>query len=72
MQDTTTNRDDATKQLAIRLPVSLIDRLERHTLRLRRASPGVDVRRADAVRALLIDALDYAEAQEREAQAKAK
>jgi hypothetical protein len=48
--------------------VSVIERLEAHAARLRRATPGVDVRRADAVRALLLDSLDRAEATEREAQ----
>ena len=72
---TTTTADvttPETKQLAIRLPVPLIERLEAHAKRLRAATPGVNVTRADALRALLIDACDYAEEQAREAETKAK
>lgn len=61
-----------TKQLAIRLPVEVIERIERHAARLKRATPGVGVTRTDALRSLLLDALDYAESQEKEKQAKAK
>lgn len=58
---TSTSTSEPTKQLAIRLPESLVERVEGHVARMRRASPGVDVRRADAIRALLFDALDRAE-----------
>jgi hypothetical protein len=57
----TTGANEPTRQLAIRLPESLVERLEGHVTRMRAASPGVDIKRADAVRALLHDALDRAE-----------
>ncbi len=52
---------DDTRQIAIRLPVMLLDRLQQHVARMRRDNPGVNVTRADAIRALLIGALDRAE-----------
>jgi hypothetical protein len=59
-----TDSDEETKQFAVRLPVSLIQRLEKHAVRMRRASPGVDVRRSDALRQLLHEALETAEARD--------
>jgi len=57
--------ESETKQLAIRLPVALVERIERHAVRLEHARPGVNVTRTEALRALLIDALNAAEEQER-------
>lgn len=51
-----------TKQIAVRLPVDLLDRLEAHASRMKAGAPGVGVTRADAIRALLLDALDRVEA----------
>jgi hypothetical protein len=54
-----TTEDEITKQIAIRLPVPLLTRLEEHAERMKRDAPGrLTVTRADAIRALLADALD--------------
>jgi hypothetical protein len=60
------DKDDPTnmRQIAIRLPVPVMDRLEAHARRLRDRNPGVSVTRADAIRALLLDALDTIETKE--------
>ena len=50
---------ERTEQVAVRLPESLLKRVDRHVVRLREQTPlGISVTRADAVRALLIQALD--------------
>lgn len=51
------------RQLAIRLPAAIVARIERHAERLRQRFPGVSVTRTDAIRALLVDALDRADVQ---------
>jgi hypothetical protein len=56
--------DDRPRQFAVRLSAGMIERLERHATRMRRASPGVDVRRSDALRALLHEALSVHETRE--------
>ena len=62
-----------TKQIAIRLPVALLDRVKAHATRLKRSAPGVlGVTRADAIRALLHDALEDAERRENEKQTRPK
>jgi len=48
-------------QFAFRLEVDLVRRIEAHVTRLREGTPGVNVTRADALRALLLDALKLAE-----------
>lgn len=58
---TQTEDNDPTTQLAIRLPKSLVERLEQHAARMRRASPGVNIARVDAIRALLNEGLAKAE-----------
>lgn len=57
----TTPTTAETKQLALRLPVELVARIEQHAARLRTATPGVRVTRADAARALLLEAVGEAE-----------
>ena len=52
----------STTQTAYRLPDELIARIDRHVERMRAAAPGCRVARSDAVRSLLIAALDVAEA----------
>ena len=52
---------DRTRQLAIRLPTSLVDRLDAHAERMRAQARGVRVTRADALRSLLLAALDTVE-----------
>ena len=50
---------EPTEQIAVRLPETLLRRVDRHVERLRDRTPlGISVTRADAVRALLIQALD--------------
>ena len=53
---------EATEQVAVRLSRSLLERVDRHLERLQGQVPGwVTVTRADAIRALLLDALDRVE-----------
>jgi hypothetical protein len=47
-----------TVQLAFRLPAVLVARVDAYVKRLNSATPGLDVTRTDAVRALLTQALD--------------
>ena len=54
-------RDAACAQVALRLPVDLLRRVDEHAKRMRVAHPGVDVRRSDAMRSLLSTALASAE-----------
>ena len=49
------------QNVAIRLPEDLILRLARHAERLAKQTPGVAFTRSDAVRVLLLQALDLAE-----------
>jgi hypothetical protein len=53
-----------TTQVAFRLPVELIERLDQHVERMRRQAAGVNISRADAVRHLLSTALEQAEVAE--------
>lgn len=46
---------------AFKLPADLVERLDAHATRLRDESPGVRITRADALRTLLISALDSVE-----------
>lgn len=62
---------DGDTQLAIRLPNELLARVMKHMARMKRATPGVNVSRVDAIRSLLNTALDQAEAAE-SASARAK
>lgn len=55
--------------LTCRVPRELVDRLERHVERMRKANPYMTVMRADAIRTLLGRALDEEEARERSAPA---
>lgn len=48
---------------AFKLPAELVERLDAHAGHLREQSPGIHITRADALRALLISALDSVEAQ---------
>jgi hypothetical protein len=52
---------EKTQQVAFRLSLSLLKRVDRHAERLRREAPWSNANRADAVRALLTSALDEAE-----------
>ena len=49
------------KTIALRLSDEMVERIEAHAGRLAAAAPGVNVRTSDAVRALLIVALDHVE-----------
>jgi hypothetical protein len=50
------------KVIPFRLPADLIKRLDKYAERMQAKQPGLQVTRADALRVLLIDALDRAEA----------
>jgi predicted DNA-binding protein len=52
---------EPTKQVAFRLPASLLKRLDAHAERLRREAPWSNATRADAARALLTEALEAQE-----------
>lgn len=56
-----TNVPTETQQVAFRLPVSLLKRLDAHVARLRKDVPGMSVSRADAVRVLLSRSLSEEE-----------
>ena len=64
MMARTKKPEGPTKQTAFRLEPELVARLDAHAERLTRAStvPGKTYTRADALRALLLPALDAAEA----------
>ena len=48
------------RQIAVRLPAHLLDRIEQHRDAMSARSPGVKITTSDAVRALLIVGLDAA------------
>ncbi len=50
-----------TQQTAFRLPIDLLNRLDKYAKRLEQASPGLTVTRADVVRMLLSRGLDQVE-----------
>lgn len=52
---------DPFKQIAIRLPLSIVDRIDAHFARIKAENPGMSVSRSDAMRALLLDGLRAAE-----------
>lgn len=52
---------EPTKQVAFRLPESLVERLDAYAEELSRAQPGIAFTRADAVRVLLTRALEGVE-----------
>lgn len=51
----------AEKQLAVRLPLDLVERIEAHAARLREATPGITVSRVGALRSVLLAGLDVVE-----------
>ena len=53
---------DKSKQVAFRLPASLLERLDRYAVQLEREQRGMTVNRTDVVRILLTRGLDDAEA----------
>ena len=53
-----TKNEDPTQQVAFRLPASLLERLDDEVGVMTKERPGVKVTRADAVRVLLLEALD--------------
>ena len=50
-----------TQQTAFRLPTDLLRRLDNHVKRLQKATPGMNVTRADVVRIMLTKGLDDVE-----------
>jgi hypothetical protein len=63
----TTMTNDNSAQLNVRLANELLERVERHRARLEVSVPGLSITRVDAIRALLVEALDRAEATENRA-----
>jgi hypothetical protein len=61
----TTPEREPTTQVAFRLEPSLIARIDAHAGRMSAATPGLTFSRIDALRALLVPALDAAEAAEK-------
>jgi len=55
-------RTSPMKVIPFRLPTDLVKRLDRHAERMQAEQPGLQVTRADALRVLLTEALDRAEA----------
>lgn len=55
-------QQEETRQTAFRMTVSLIKRIDAHVERLKAASPGLLVTRADVVRILVTQGLDHIEA----------
>lgn len=49
------------EQIAVRLPAHLVERVDAYRSQLAKAAPGIGVTRSDAVRALLLVALDHHE-----------
>jgi hypothetical protein len=45
--------EEKTAQIALRLPIALLDKIERYAESLRRQSPGLSLTRSDAMRMLL-------------------
>lgn len=59
-----TKRTDTAKsiQVAVRMTPDLLKRLDAHVERMREAQPGLEPNRADAIRVLLAEGLEQAEA----------
>lgn len=52
------NASDEKECVAVKLPVHLVERIDAKRAAMAKASPGVAITRSDAVRALLLAALD--------------
>lgn len=65
-------RVDTTKcvQVAVRMTSELTERLDAHVERMREGQPGLEPSRADAIRTLLVHALELAEASARRSKRK--
>ena len=62
---TNTTTSDPMPKVPLRLPHSLVQRLDRHADRLARRIPGATITRSTAIRVLLSQALARAEAEAR-------
>lgn len=60
---TTANEDEGYAQIMVRLPATILNRIDQHAERVRQRMPGVGVTRAGAVRSLLLVALASVEAE---------
>lgn len=49
------------KQLVVRLPDEVFERIDAHAARLKALAPGLSISRTEALRSLVISALDAAE-----------
>ena len=56
---------EKTSPVGFRLPDSMLERIDEYVARLAKVQPGVGVSRTDAVRALLLRALDVVEREQR-------
>lgn len=59
------SKHDKMVHAGFRLPRSLLKRVDQHMERLERSIPGMTVNRSDAIKVLLLDALERAEASSR-------
>jgi hypothetical protein len=64
-------RKDQLHQLTLRLPTSLLERVEADAKRVRASLPGLTVSRAHVIRALLVSAIARADASDASREAKA-
>jgi hypothetical protein len=55
------NQSEPMQVHGIRFSAALIERMDRHVKRLQAESPGVTLTRSDAIRSMLLQALDAAE-----------
>ena len=62
----------ASQQMGMRLSEELVERLDQHVERMKAAQPGMEVTRSDAIRVLLLVALDAVEPADVKAKAKGK
>jgi hypothetical protein len=53
--------EDGYRQVAIRIPVEFFTRIEAHLSRMRASSPGIDLKRSDAIRSLIAKGLALVE-----------
>lgn len=53
----TSANDDVFQQIVVRLPGTVLTRIDAHTERVRKRVPGVEVSRAATIRSLLLAAL---------------
>lgn len=60
---TTANEDEGYAQIMVRLPATMLNRIDQHAERVRQRMPGLGVTRVGAIRSLLLVALASVEAE---------